>query len=284
MTKVPVPEIKKKRTPKLNVVNRSTMGEFYTSAFNLPYNPITPDMLEYSYLIKIRGDEEAAAVDGNTFMQKLFASITESKEVEGDTIYPNKGMYIINGQPGTGKSQFLTELLLALNKTKRPVFYFPPNCIKLLGQPEFLPWMQQHPNAIIIAEDAEAVLRANEKRTDATSNLLNFSDGLMGELMQLTFICTFNCDIEEIDSALLRPGRLQMAGEFLRLPHELVHMAAMTILEDKYKWVFDKSNTENFDTSMSMELNNAQVESDNISTMSLAELYQILIKMNKQNV
>jgi hypothetical protein len=48
--------------------------------------------------------------------------------------------------------------------------------------------------------------------------------------------------------------------------------------------VFDKSNTENFDTSMSMELNNAQVESDNISTMSLAELYQILIKMNKQNV
>jgi len=49
--------------------------------------------------------------------------------------------------------------------------------------------------------------------------LLNLSDGLLGNVLNLHVIATINTDYENIDEALLRPGRLRSYYEFGKLNH-----------------------------------------------------------------
>ncbi|CAF4371039.1 unnamed protein product, partial [Adineta steineri] len=42
----------------------------------------------------------------------------------------------------------------------------------------------------------------------AVSNLLNLSDGLLSDGIHIQILATFNCPLESLDVALLRPGRL----------------------------------------------------------------------------
>jgi ATP-dependent 26S proteasome regulatory subunit len=49
------------------------------------------------------------------------------------------------------------------------------------------------------------------------SNLLNLGDGLLGDALQLKLICTFNCDLSKIDTAIMRKGRLAYRYEFDKL-------------------------------------------------------------------
>ena len=48
------------------------------------------------------------------------------------------------------------------------------------------------------------------------------SDGLLSDIMNLKFICTFNADIRTIDSALLRKGRCYAKYEFKELSEDKV--------------------------------------------------------------
>ena len=58
-------------------------------------------------------------------------------------------------------------------------------------------------------EDAEKVIgdRQNSGSSVGVSNLLNLSDGILGDILNIHVIATFNMDKERIDSALLRKGR-----------------------------------------------------------------------------
>ena len=71
---------------------------------------------------------------------------------------------------------------------------------------------------VVILEDAESLLmqRASDNQVNL-SNLLNISDGFLGEMLKLHVICTVNCPIDKIDPAILRPGRLVAMREFGRL-------------------------------------------------------------------
>jgi hypothetical protein len=76
-------------------------------------------------------------------------------------------------------------------------------------------------------EDAEAVLMPRKIDTGfSVSALLNLADGLLGEGLNLQFICTVNCEIEELDAAIVRPGRLRTARDFRLLTHsEAIELA-----------------------------------------------------------
>jgi hypothetical protein len=76
-------------------------------------------------------------------------------------------------------------------------------------------------------EDAEAVLMPRKIDTGfSVSALLNLADGLLGEGLNLQFICTVNCEIEELDAAIVRPGRLQTARDLRLLTHsEAIELA-----------------------------------------------------------
>jgi hypothetical protein len=51
----------------------------------------------------------------------------------------------------------------------------------------------------------------------AVSNILNISDGILGDILRLQIVCTFNSKLQEIDQALLRPGRLIAEYRFEKL-------------------------------------------------------------------
>lgn len=76
-------------------------------------------------------------------------------------------------------------------------------------------------------EDAEAVLMPRKIDTGfSVSALLNLTDGLLGEGLNLQFICTVNCEIAELDTAIVRPGRLRTARDFRLLTHsEAIELA-----------------------------------------------------------
>lgn len=108
-----------------------------------------------------------------------------------------------------------------------------PDDIGLLSSQEFIGfWADQRKrfadlHCVLIIEDSEKALRsrANDNR-NMVSNLLNFSDGLLGDFMNLQILCTINCKSTDLDPALLRPGRLVAHRIFHRLTRtEATHLA-----------------------------------------------------------
>jgi hypothetical protein len=82
----------------------------------------------------------------------------------------------------------------------------------------------KYPNSILIIEDAENIVLDRKLQsflpTQAVSNLLNLSDGLLGDGIRQQIICTFNCDVRSIDPALRREGRLVLEYKFDKLSVE----------------------------------------------------------------
>jgi SpoVK/Ycf46/Vps4 family AAA+-type ATPase len=77
----------------------------------------------------------------------------------------------------------------------------------------------ENKDCVLIIEDAEKVIgdRKDSGSSVGVSNLLNLSDGILGDILNIHVIATFNMDKERIDSALLRKGRLIAEHKFGKL-------------------------------------------------------------------
>jgi hypothetical protein len=53
--------------------------------------------------------------------------------------------------------------------------------------------------------------------TSSVSNLLNISDGLLSDFLNVQLVCTFNSSLSVVDNALMRKGRLIARYEFGKL-------------------------------------------------------------------
>jgi hypothetical protein len=142
------------------------------------------------------------------------------------------GLSILEGSPGTGKTTYLRYLIRELEASHR--FYFvPPSGLSMLSNPDFIGFwsreMQASPKKkfVMILEDAEAALmsRAGDNR-DLVSALLNLTDGMLGDFLSIQIICTINCRLSEVDSALLRAGRLIAHRVFRKLAPTEMHALA----------------------------------------------------------
>lgn len=123
------------------------------------------------------------------------------------TVDSSCGIVLFHGDPGTGKTSYLKHLIHTISNKK--LIYMPPDLTEHLSSPGFVTFlMGEAENSILLIEDAENVLRAREAGgSQAVSNILNISDGILGDVLKLQIVCTFNSKLEEIDSALRRPGR-----------------------------------------------------------------------------
>jgi len=127
----------------------------------------------------------------------------------------DKGIVLLHGLPGTGKTTYLRYLI---GKTKKRVLFLSPNVAGNLMNPDFLDMLIENPNTILVIEDAENIIMdRRNSNSSAVSNLLNISDGLLADFLNVQIICTFNSSLTLIDSALLRKGRLIAKYEFGKL-------------------------------------------------------------------
>ena len=127
----------------------------------------------------------------------------------------NKGIVLLHGLPGTGKTTYLRHLIGGLSKR---VLFVSPSVAGNLMNPEFIDLLIDNQNAVLVIEDAENIIMDRKYNNNSSvSNLLNISDGLLSDCLNVQIICTFNSALNLIDSALMRKGRLIARYEFGKL-------------------------------------------------------------------
>ena len=127
----------------------------------------------------------------------------------------DKGIVLLHGLPGAGKTTYLRHLI---GKIRKKVMFLSPSIAGDLMSPEFIELLVGNPNSVLIIEDAENIIMDRKiNQGSAVSNLLNFSDGLIADFLNVQIICTFNNSLTLIDQALMRKGRLIAKYEFGKL-------------------------------------------------------------------
>ncbi len=143
----------------------------------------------------------------------------------------SKGILMFYGLPGGGKTTYIKYLT---SKVDKKIIYVPTSLTNIISDPSFLKFISQHPNSILIIEDAENVVKTREIHNSACiSNILNLTDGILSEALNIQIICTFNTKIDKIDPALLRKGRLIADIEFKALNIEKAKKLAKSIGVDQ---------------------------------------------------
>lgn len=160
---------------------KSTSYGFETEAFDLKKPKID---LELNY---------------GTGFTKIHKNIVDTIKGKNDN---NSKLVLLHGLPGTGKTTYIKYLAHELGKK---VLFLPPVMADGIVNPDFVPFLMENKDCVLIVEDAEKVIgdRTNSGSSIGVSNLLNLSDGILGDILNIHIIATFNMDREKIDSALL---------------------------------------------------------------------------------
>ncbi len=116
-------------------------------------------------------------------------------------------LVILSGEPGTGKTTYIRYLT---SKIKKNIIFIAPDMVNHITDPSFIPFLIKNNDTVLIIEDGEPALqsRNGDGRTGAVSNILNLTDGLLSDCLNISIVVTFNMEGKDIDKALLRKGRL----------------------------------------------------------------------------
>jgi hypothetical protein len=155
------------------------------------------------------------AVDINELYNDDFAEIDSI--ISESMPKKEAGIILLHGEPGTGKTSYIKHLI---SKFQDNDFIFIQNdFVKDLLKPSFISFLLHHKNAILIIEDAEKVVVSRDMASDdsVVSTILQLTDGLFSDFLNIKIICTFNTNIDRLDKALLRKGRMIAKYKFSAL-------------------------------------------------------------------
>lgn len=147
------------------------------------------------------------------------------------------GLHLLQGAPGVGKTSLLLHLIAKI-KNRHHLIYLPTQHFESISSPESISFWaglaeqrEEGTRTVLIVEDAEALIQAREQvsgyQASMVSNLLNCTDGILGQALGLHVVATFNTHVDKIDPALLRSGRLKSYREFKPLaPDQAADLAS----------------------------------------------------------
>lgn len=120
---------------------------------------------------------------------------------------PKSGLIMLHGLQGTGKTYMIRHLV---NNFDKQFIIINNSMMNSLSDPVFLNFILDHKNSVIILEDCEQLLKDRSENvfTNGIANILNMTDGLYSDILNIKFIATFNSPETSIDPALMRKGRL----------------------------------------------------------------------------
>ena len=85
-----------------------------------------------------------------------------------------KGIVLLHGAPGSGKTHYIRYLIQEVKD--KTLIYIPPDMAKEISSPQFLPFLMEYPDSILIIEDAENIIKDRNDAlipSQAVANLLN---------------------------------------------------------------------------------------------------------------
>ncbi len=208
----------------ISIITAMSGGNFKKSNYELPF--IGEECLEY-YSPEIQKDS------------RTIIDLINNK---------NKGIIFLHGDKGSGKTFFIKYLI---SNSKKNYFYINGEAISSFSSSAFLEFVALNSkNSVFVFEDMEHLVTSREqKNSSVISDILNASDGILADILSPIFIFTFNTNINNIDTAFLRPGRLIFEKEFKKLSFEEAKKVAKSIgvkiTEDKeysLAEIFEKQN------------------------------------------
>lgn len=218
------------------------LSEFYLS---LPTEPV--DDADYPHVNLLSYDPTQGYYLVESAINRVNVDIDQNYNDDFKPVYKEifdflttterkSGIVLLNGDPGTGKTYLLRHLI---NKIDKDFILITPGVASNLASPEFISFMIAAKDAIFILEDCEMVIqsRKNSQIPSAVSSLLNTSDGLMSDVFNGKFVCTFNAPMQTIDDAIMRKGRCYAAYTFGKLCEEKTKnlLNSRGIILDKYE-------------------------------------------------
>ena len=181
---------------------------------------ITPKVVGCVYAITSSMGQLSLTNIGNTGMELVRQNYDDQVLKDYDFVIkelkaksPSGRIVVLEGAPGTGKTHMVRALTLEVPDAMFVIIS--PNMVSSLGGPELLPLLLRHKRSsgpiVLVIEDADKCLitrAGGEADTGIIQSILNLGDGILGSLLDIRIIATTNAKKFEMDSAILRPGRL----------------------------------------------------------------------------
>lgn len=175
----------------------------------------------FKYALREKGDFSYKYLEANNMkidLSKNYNDDLPNNEIMDFVNSDTSGLAILYGNPGCGKTSYIRHLIYESNKK---FVYLDQSLFSYICEATFISFLVDHKDYVFILEDCEALLADRVTTGNSRlSTLLNISDGLLGDSLNIKFICTFNCPLSKLDEAIKRKGRLKIQYEFKPLCRE----------------------------------------------------------------
>ena len=130
-------------------------------------------------------------------------------------------LMLFYGEPGTGKTSLIKHLIEKY--PDKNYIFIDGALLANTSKEKLMGYFLDNDHSIFILEDCEkSLVSRNNEYNPVMPVLLNLTDGIIGDVLGIKIICTFNTSLSSIDKALLRKGRLSMKYEFKKLKKDKV--------------------------------------------------------------
>lgn len=201
--------LKELSVPKIGIISRDNMGFFLNQ---MKYQGKSCGDLDLHY---------PKDKNGNSFSDF-------HRELLNRLVNEKSGLVLLHGEPGTGKSSYIRQIITDLEgKSKKKVVFVPSNLVEHIADPDFISFLieqmdtsyydeesdiqaSENVGMVLILEEAQNALSKREDNfsKQSTNNILNLTEGILNDLFNIQIIATYNTKDSNIDPAIKRDMRL----------------------------------------------------------------------------